>query len=144
MVEWKVKRSAALMDREVRLVKALLQFSYFCVLAVVMGCMLFVPKETLYLQSAENRATREEVRQRLGPPQFTDATSAGEPVWVYHVYEIAPGGQDTWSTRGSWCDEYVLTFDRQGTLRRWTHKSQVHGGELMPAYCVSDGFKAAS
>jgi hypothetical protein len=114
------------------------------VLFVMMGCTLFMAKETTYLRSAQDRATQEEVQTRLGTPRLTASTTAGESLWVYEVYEIAPGGQDTWSTRGSWCDEYVLTFDRQHVLRQWTHKSQVHGGELMPTYCVSNGFQAAS
>jgi len=41
-------------------------------------------------------------------------------------------------------DEYVLTFDEQGILRKWTHKSEGHGGETEPACCVTDGFKPKS
>ncbi|MGH7233571.1 MAG: hypothetical protein ACREJU_19755 [Nitrospiraceae bacterium] len=121
--------------------KHLVHFAFVSVLLLPMGCALFLPDETRYLQSAQNRATQEEVRQRLGSPEFTTSTMAGTPIWVYQVYEIAPGGLDTWSTRGSWCDEYVLTFDRQGILRQWTHQSQVHGGELMPTYCIWDRFQ---
>lgn len=119
----------------------LVQFWFASVLASVMGCALFVPKETLYLQSAQGHATQEEVQKRLGSPRFTGTTRAGEAVWVYQIFEIAPGGQDTWSTRGSWCDEYRLTFDKQAILQRWTHQSQVHGGELMPTYCIWDRFQ---
>jgi hypothetical protein len=43
-----------------------------------------------------------------------------------------------------WCDEYVLTFDPQGVLRRWTHKFQLHGGKLRPMDCVDNGFKPVS
>ena len=32
-------------------------------------------------------------------------------------------------------------FDKEGTLRDWTHKLEGHGGELAPSYCVTDGFK---
>jgi hypothetical protein len=42
------------------------------------------------------------------------------------------------------CDEYVLTFDSQGILRRWTHASELHGGELMPVSCVSSGDQSKS
>jgi outer membrane protein assembly factor BamE (lipoprotein component of BamABCDE complex) len=104
------------------------------------GCSLLTDKEVLYLQSAENRATQEEVRQRLGRPQLVVPTNTGESVWVYEVRDLEPGSQSTWSTKGSWCDEYVLTFDTDGVLRAWTHKTQFHGGELMPLICVRDGF----
>jgi outer membrane protein assembly factor BamE (lipoprotein component of BamABCDE complex) len=107
--------------------------------ATLAGCFLFIPKENLYLKSAQDRATQEEVQQRLGRPALTATTQAGESVWVYEVREEEPGSR--WTSIGMWCDEYVLTFDKQGILRRWTHKSQLHGGELMPTYCVSDGYR---
>lgn len=105
------------------------------------ACAVFVPKETLYLESAQDRATQDEVRQHLGAPKFTASTSDGSPIWVYQVYVQDPGVQNKWGAPGTWCDEYVLTFDTQGILRNWTHKSEGHGGELMPAYCVTGGFK---
>jgi hypothetical protein len=108
------------------------------------GCMLFIPQETLYLESAQHRATQEEVRQRLGQPKLVASTYAGEAIWVYEVRALEPGSQSTWSSMGSWCDEYVLTFDQRGILRRWTHQSQLHGGETMPTYCVTGGFKPPS
>lgn len=106
------------------------------------GCMLIVDKESLYLKSAQNRAGQAEVRQRLGVPWRTGSTPIGETVWVYEVREEEPGSR--WTSTGMWCDEYVLTFDAQGVLRHWTHKSQLHGGELMPMICVDDGFKVVS
>lgn len=101
------------------------------------GCSLFVPKETRYLQSAQNQATQEEVQRQLGAPKLMTTTPAGESRWVYEVREIEPGAQNTWATAGSWCDEYTLTFDKTGVLRQWTHKSYFHGGELMPISCNS-------
>ena len=107
------------------------------------GCMLFVAKETLYLQAAQDRATQPAVRERLGVPWQTASTLGGETVWVYAVWEEHPGS--LWnSTDIMWCDEYVLTFNHQGVLRRWTHKSQLHGGKLRPTYCVDNGFKPVS
>ena len=106
------------------------------------GCVLFEGKETVYLRSAQGRATQVEVEQRLGPPALTRSTEEGESVWVYQVREEQPGSRIT--APGTWCDEYVLTFDGQGILRGWTHRSQFHGGELMPIYCVSDGSNPAS
>lgn len=108
------------------------------------GCMLFVPQETLYLQSDQGRATQDEVQQELGVPRLKARTPEGALIWVYEVRQVEAGSQNSWSSFGSWCDEYVLIFDRQGILRRWTHKSEKHGGERMPAYCVTDGFKPSS
>lgn len=108
------------------------------------GCTVFVPQETLYLQSAQGRATQEEVRKALGEPRLKAQTPTGDPVWVYEVRQVEAGSQNSWSSFGAWCDEYVITFDRQGILRHWAHKSEKHGGERMPTYCVTDGFKPGS
>ena len=84
----------------------------------VTGCALFEPKETRYLKSAQDVATQQEVRENLGPPKRTTTTAAGEIQWVYEVRQLEPGSQNTWAAVGSWCDEYFLTFDRGGVLRR--------------------------
>jgi hypothetical protein len=120
-------------------VKFLLQAALMSIVLVGPGCGVLTPKEVTYLQSAEHRATQEEVRQRLGRPQRVVETTTGETLWVYEIRELEPSGQSTWSTEGSWCDEYVLTFDDAGVLRAWTHHSQFHGGELMPPVCIRDG-----
>jgi hypothetical protein len=106
------------------------------------ACSAFMAKETLYLESAQNRATQEEVRQKLGKPYQVATSKNGNAILVYHVYYEDPGPYNPWGTAGTWCDEYVLTFDKEGTLRNWTHKSEGHGGEIDPTYCVTDGFKA--
>lgn len=87
----------------------------------VSGCTLFEGKETTFLRSAQDRATQEEVRQRLGPPQLATSTQSAESVWVYQVRQQQPGSRI--NAPGLWCDEYVLTFDSQAVLRRWTHRS---------------------
>lgn len=111
------------------------------VLAVTFaGCMLFVPRETRYLQSAQDHATQAEVKQRLGEPTLTPPSQGGARRWVYHVREEDPGSR--WSWTGMWCDEYVLTFDQGGVLRGWTHQSEFHAGERMPQYCVPGGYPA--
>jgi hypothetical protein len=102
---------------------------------MLVGCSLFVSKETQYLDKAQGRATQAEVERELGLPVSTTISPQGETVWVYEVREIEPGAQSTWSTTGSWCDEYRLTFDESGVLRQWTHRSFLHGGELMPISC---------
>lgn len=104
-------------------------------MAMQIGCALFVPKETAYLRSALDRATGDEVRQHLGEPRSTKNTQNGEAQWLYEIRELEPGSQSSWSAAGSWCDEYRLTFDQQGILRHWTHHSYFHGGEVMPLSC---------
>ena len=107
------------------------------VVAMLWGCVLVLPKETRYLHSAQGRASQEEVAQTLGRPLMTTIGPEGDAVWVYQIREEEPGNR--WTSTGLWCDEYVLTFDDRSILRRWTHKSEFHGGELMPTYCVPGG-----
>jgi outer membrane protein assembly factor BamE (lipoprotein component of BamABCDE complex) len=106
-------------------------------IGALVGCSLLIPKETLYLRSAQGQATQDEVQQRLGRPSLVSSTQAGEAVWVYQIREEEPGSR--WTSIGMRCDEYVLTFDAGGVLRRWTYQTYVHGGELMPMYCVPGG-----
>ena len=111
-----------------------------CVIWLAAGCSVFVPKETIYLHEARGRATQEDVRAKLGPPLMTATSKRGEPVWVYNVYFEDTSNQNSWGAPGTWCDEYVLTFDKKGILSGYTHKSEGHGGELSPSYCVTDGY----
>lgn len=106
-------------------------------ISLLIGCSVFIPKETLYLRSAVDRDTREEVRQHLGEPRSTSSTQTGDVLWLYEIRELEPGSQSSWSAAGSWCDEYRLVFDQDGVLRQWTHQSYFHGGEPMPASCNS-------
>jgi hypothetical protein len=106
-------------------------------LLAALGCSLFQSKEAIYLHSATNQDTQEQVIQRLGKPRFVSATGAGDALWIYEVRDIEPMSQSSWSTLGSWCDEYILRFDKDGILRDWRHQSFVHGGELMPVSCNS-------
>lgn len=111
--------------------------------ASAVGCALFESQQYLYLKSAQDHATQQEVRQRLGVPALTASTQAGGAVWVYHVVTLEAGAQDAWSASGSWCDEYVLSFDTQGILRGWNYRSERHGGETVPlGPCVSGGYDA--
>jgi hypothetical protein len=106
-------------------------------IGLLLGCSVFVPEQTRYLNSAVDHATREEVRQHLGEPRTTSPTQTGEMLWLYEIRELEPGSQSSWSTAGSWCDEYRLVFDQAGVLRHWTHHSYFHGGEVMPVSCNS-------
>ena len=118
--------------------KSLRHMAFILLFLMEASCALFLSKETRFLRSAENHATQTEVQQQLGQPVRRLSAQEGDAVWLYHIYDLEPGAQSTWSATGSWCDEYVLFFDRQGILRRWTHRSQRHGGENMPAYCVAN------
>ena len=109
------------------------------------GCALFLAKETVYLRSAQDRATQQDVRGHLGEPVWAGSPRAGETVWVYQIRESEMGSNDSLPIiTAFWCDEYVLTFDAQGVLRRWTHRSQKHRDERSQADCVSDGFRPPS
>ena len=123
--------------------KPLVQFALLGFLVVLIGCTPFIPKETLYLRGAQNLATQAEVRERLGAPRTETSAPDGESQWLYEVREVEASAQNTWATAGSWCDQYVLTFDRQGVLQGWTHKSYFHGGETMPIRCDSGVLKSA-
>jgi outer membrane protein assembly factor BamE (lipoprotein component of BamABCDE complex) len=107
------------------------------VAAVVASCALVLPKETRYLQGAQGRDSQDQVMEHLGRPLLMTAGPKGNTVWIYQFREQEPGNR--WTSTGLWCDEYVLTFDDQAILTTWTHKSQFHGGELMPTYCVPGG-----
>ena len=109
----------------------------------VSGCSLISPKETRYLQTARDRATQDEVRQRLGEPNGVERSVAGESRWTYDIYEVEGGSQQSWAAMGSWCDRYVLSFDNHGILRQWTHTSYAHGGENMPVKCDAGNEKQA-
>jgi hypothetical protein len=104
---------------------------------VVAGCAWFEDKEARFLHSAEGRATQEEVKQELGPPVMTKTTASGHDIWVYQVRTQQPGSRI--NAPGTWCDEYVLTFDMRAVLKDWTHRSYFHGGENNPTYCVPGG-----
>lgn len=116
--------------------------SLLWLVVLLAGCSSLVPRETRYLQSAQDNATQEDVRQQLGAPMLTASNEKGEVIWVYQVREQQSGSR--WTAPGMWCDEYVLTFDEQTILRQWTHRSEFHGGELMPTYCVTGGFGSKS
>ncbi|MBX3237872.1 MAG: hypothetical protein KF814_17145 [Nitrospiraceae bacterium] len=102
---------------------------------MVDGCAFFIPKESVYLRVAAGKATQEDVQSQLGKPRSVTVLSDGEAQWLYEVRDLEPMSQSSWSTLGSWCDEYRLTFDGTGVLREWSHASYLHAGELMPATC---------
>ncbi|MBI4400219.1 MAG: hypothetical protein HY581_01135 [Nitrospirae bacterium] len=109
-------------------------------LVLLVGCTLFESKQDAYLRSAQDRATQDEIRQQLGPPRLTKPLEAGGSVWVYQFWYHDYG--DRLRASGSWCDEYVLTFDSQAVLRRWNYATYRHQGELMPRSGCAPGASA--
>jgi hypothetical protein len=104
------------------------------------GCGLFLDKEVLFLQRAQDRATQQQVRDHLGPPLWTVTRPTGDTVWVYQIMQREKGGNNILDIIGFWCDEYVLTFDEGEVLRHWEHKSQKHRDAPSQTDCVIDGF----
>lgn len=86
-------------------------------LAILMGLHLFACTPWLedFLSSATDRATEEDVRQRLGQPTVKTPLEGGGELWAYRMtYASYAGGAGRTS-----CFEYRLTFDRQKVLRQW-------------------------
>ena len=118
----------------------LLAISPFLVLC---GCALLLTEETKYLQAAQNHATQMEVLKHFGEPDEIQRSETGEASWRYDIYRVEGGSQQSWAAMGSWCDRYILSFDAQGVLRNWAHRSYAHGGENMPINCDDGNEKQA-
>ncbi len=89
---------------------------------LMMGCSLFQEEEVIYLTEAERlHVGQGEVRQRLGVPDVTQSLATGEILWTYRIWTNTGGDLNGPGT--SYCDRYDLWFDRQATLRRWTHQA---------------------
>jgi hypothetical protein len=121
--------------------KMLSQIVLMCCSVALFACTSGT-NDTAYLRDAQDRVTQDEIRQRWGEPKKVRSAEDGNSEWVYEKREQQAGNRYT--VPGMWCDEYVLTFDRQNILRRWTHRSELHGGELMPLDCVSGRSSAPS
>jgi len=104
------------------------------VLLLLIGCVTSESWQVVYLKTAQDQATQEEVRQRLGPPRQTTPAETGKSVWDYEYWEHEYG--DRIRQSGSWCNQYVLTFDTQAILRQWVRQTTRHRGEMMPTACV--------
>ena len=106
-------------------------------LALALGiaaCSHLQSKEAAYLDSAKGQATQANVRQELGAPKAVRKGEAGEGIWVYEFREQQSGNRYT--PPGTWCEEYLLTFDDKAVLQKWKQVSHFHGGELMPTECI--------
>jgi len=65
--------------------EAMMVFIHAVVISIALlgaGCGLFLDEEMIYLQAAQDRATQQEVRDRLGPPLWIVPGSAGDDLGV--------------------------------------------------------------
>src|SRR5262245_40638270 len=85
-----------------RTIRVLINALALSLTIVVIGCVLFLAKETRYLLSATDRATQEEVQQHLGPPSRMTTDETGKAVWTYHIREFVQGGNNAWTMAGTW------------------------------------------
>lgn len=91
-----------------------------CLLIISAGCALFEEEEVIYLKKAKRlHVTQAEVKHRLGMPHAVQPLSNGETMWRYQIWTNTGG--DLNGPGESYCDQYSLRFDRQATLREWTH-----------------------
>lgn len=73
--------------------------------------------ETGYFQSKVNHATQGEVAKRYGTPHKIQALDGGE-VWIYYDRASATASY-TGYARETYCQAYMLSFDKEGILRDW-------------------------
>lgn len=89
--------------------------------SVLLGAFLLACTPWLeeFLSSATDRATQEDIRQRLGQPTLQTRRDGGEEIWAYHMtYASYAGGAGKTN-----CFEYRLTFDKQKVLRQWESRA---------------------
>lgn len=89
-------------------------------LVAVAGCALLEPWQVTYLRTAENHATQQEVKQKLGAPLQVTRSGAEGTEWYYEFFDYDPG--DRIHPGMTWCDQYWLGFDDRAVLRGWQHK----------------------
>jgi len=89
--------------------------AFTCALFTI-SCSRTTPWRVTYLEEVTNKATQDEVTRRLGPPHRTTVLENGNLLWQY---EHRGAWQHASGRGGTWCIEYLLTFDRQKILRKW-------------------------
>ncbi len=77
--------------------------------------------ETGYFQTKVNQATQEAVAKRYGAPDKTEMSPDGGSVWIYYDRGSATASYSGYSMN-KFCRAYVLTFDKEGTLRDWAQQ----------------------
>ncbi|MDP1770570.1 MAG: hypothetical protein Q8L74_17450 [Nitrospirota bacterium] len=91
------------------------QFLLLCAVGVVGACSEI---DTHYFKDRVNEATAERVAKRYGSPHKVEERLDRHVVWTYFDRGSANSGY-AGTARSSFCRAYVLTFDREGTLRDW-------------------------
>ena len=74
--------------------------------------------ETGYFQSKVNEATQEMVGKRYGAPHKIEPLSNDGEVWTYYDRGSATATYSGYA-KSTYCQAYVLSFDKEGTLRAW-------------------------
>jgi hypothetical protein len=78
--------------------------------------------ETGYFQTKVNQATQEVVAKRYGAPDKMEMSPDGGSVWTYYDRGSATASYTGYSMN-KFCRAYVLTFDKEGTLRDWAQQN---------------------
>jgi hypothetical protein len=77
--------------------------------------------ETAYFQNKVDVATQEMVVQRYGPPHEAEQLKNGETVWTYYDRGSATASYSGYA-RSTFCQAYILKFDKDGILRAWAQR----------------------
>jgi hypothetical protein len=84
---------------------------WLLVAIIVLSLASCTPWRVGYLRSAVNQATQDDIAKRLGAPHLEKGLTEGGSVWTYQYRRLGE--------YGSYCTEYVLTFDGDRVLREW-------------------------
>ena len=79
------------------------------------------PERQLLLEEEVDHATQEQIVERFGSPPYMGRLRDGREVWTYRE----TGAGYSRELGAGFCQEYVLTFDAQGILRRWARQACV-------------------
>ncbi|MFO0698157.1 MAG: hypothetical protein U0236_02925 [Nitrospira sp.] len=71
--------------------------------------------EHTYLTHATDHATKAEIAQTLGRPDWEQSTGTGDTLWMYQQEGGGTGARDFIPV----CQQTWLTFDRDKVLRKW-------------------------
>ncbi len=87
---------------------------------VSLALLSCAPGPDRYLKSNVGKATQEDVKAQLGPPDHIDTLGDGGARWKY-VIHVSYATYLTYANRDSeTCYSYELTFDAQKVLRKWS------------------------
>jgi len=113
----------------------------FLIMSLCSLLMSCAPWRDSYFDSGIDELTQAEVREKLGKPhRVDDPLLSDETTWMYR-FTLTKGDLDPWGIKtfgkeaGSvfsgpegllgekiYCYVYVLTFDKEGVLRKWNRE----------------------